>query len=48
MADGSRRAMVVVALGRMTANTAFERAVVQRGPRLARQGGRCAAAQLGR
>jgi hypothetical protein len=32
----------------MTANNAFERAVGQRGPRLARQDGRCAAAQLGR
>ena len=32
----------------MTANTAFERAVGQCGPRLARQSGRSAAAQLDR
>jgi hypothetical protein len=32
----------------LLSNTAFERAMVHCGPRLARQSGRCAAAQLGR
>jgi hypothetical protein len=32
----------------MTSNNALERTVEQRGPRLAREGGPCTAAQLGR
>ena len=33
---------------RVPSNNAFERTVIHRGPRLARESGRCAAAQLDR